>query len=571
MDLTRLWPPIVPLAVVWLVAQGAAAGPKAYVSDADRYLWEVDTTTAQAAQVGRMPIFLSDLAISPDAVLYGISFTRLYTVDTATADVDLIGPLGVSGANALEFGPDGRLFLATQSGELRTVDVATGASSPLLEIPLSSGDLAFDRDGRLFVTTFSPSDPDDFADLLVEIDLDGATTRAAGGIGFPNVFGLAFRGDQLVGFTEAGQVIAIDTETGEGTLLAGTLPQVNASGAGLYRFHRRVLLVPGIYGSMGSDIFCNDAKTLEWLNGKIEGGVPDELTLDPFLFTYTDLQLELADHGFAVVPVPYDWRQSVRTITTEFLIPAINAALEGYPFPTIDIIAHSAGGLVVRDYLQHFYRGDVRRVVLLGTPQRGAIDAYLAWSGGVVESPLLDAALWYLATKINKACGCKGRKAFYQSCPAAPMHLLRDLLPTFEFLEAQGRVSNEPIPPDEMCLRNHFLEALNATADLVPDGVCGKIFAGSGAPTTSGFTVRPPKREMCASGKPWPDGKPVPRFLPRQRAGDGRVVLAESAYPNQAIPGITEFELEVVAAGHGDMPGALAPFARQFLERASCP
>jgi triacylglycerol lipase len=54
--------------------------------------------------------------------------------------------------------------------------------------------------------------------------------------------------------------------------------------------------------------------------------------------------------------------------------------------PAIDVVAHSMGGLAVREYLrQHGERAGIRRVAFLGTPHAGTIVARLAWGGGAPE------------------------------------------------------------------------------------------------------------------------------------------------------------------------------------------
>lgn len=50
---------------------------------------------------------------------------------------------------------------------------------------------------------------------------------------------------------------------------------------------------------------------------------------------------------------------------------------------TVDVVAHSMGGLALRHYLQFLDgAGAVRRAVFLGTPHRGTVLAILAWGDG---------------------------------------------------------------------------------------------------------------------------------------------------------------------------------------------
>lgn len=61
---------------------------------------------------------------------------------------------------------------------------------------------------------------------------------------------------------------------------------------------------------------------------------------------------------------------------------------------SVDIVAHSMGGLAVRWYLLTRADAPVRRTVFIASPHRGTLSAHLAWGGGRDEmmpgSPFLD-------------------------------------------------------------------------------------------------------------------------------------------------------------------------------------
>ena len=62
---------------------------------------------------------------------------------------------------------------------------------------------------------------------------------------------------------------------------------------------------------------------------------------------------------------------------------AVRALAGGEAGARIDIVAHSMGGLAVRQLLHaHAERMHVRRVVFLGTPHAGTHAAYLGWGQG---------------------------------------------------------------------------------------------------------------------------------------------------------------------------------------------
>lgn len=78
----------------------------------------------------------------------------------------------------------------------------------------------------------------------------------------------------------------------------------------------------------------------------------------------------------------------------EELAHAIDDLLAVTGADSVDIVAHSMGGLATRWYLRTQDEAPVRRVVFIGSPHRGTLSAHLAWGGGREEmmpgSPFLD-------------------------------------------------------------------------------------------------------------------------------------------------------------------------------------
>lgn len=74
------------------------------------------------------------------------------------------------------------------------------------------------------------------------------------------------------------------------------------------------------------------------------------------------------------------------------LADSIDGLLARSGAPKVDIVAHSMGGLATRAYLREG-GAKVRRVIFLGTPQRGTLAAYAAFGEGradmLPESPFL--------------------------------------------------------------------------------------------------------------------------------------------------------------------------------------
>ncbi|MFG2296641.1 hypothetical protein [Streptomyces sp. NPDC048603] len=86
--------------------------------------------------------------------------------------------------------------------------------------------------------------------------------------------------------------------------------------------------------------------------------------------------------GENLLPFPYDWRLSCR-YSAERLKEAVDRRLEGWRASApgrrdarVVLVCHSLGGLVARHYVERLGGHEVtRRVITLGTPHRGSLDA----------------------------------------------------------------------------------------------------------------------------------------------------------------------------------------------------
>jgi len=164
-----------------------------------------------------------------------------------------------------------------------------------------------------------------------------------------------------------------------------------------------VILVPGAFGS--------DSK---WQPGNIAPKLPktrpadaDKLVIhNPYwVVGWTKLKNALESNGFAVYQCPWDWRFHPGSPEAQkYLRDCIDKAKRETHIDQVDVVAHSQGGHLVRAYIQNVgyrwydengnlhieqlapYRNDIKKLVLVGTPNHGAPLMYPAWSGG---DPLL--------------------------------------------------------------------------------------------------------------------------------------------------------------------------------------
>lgn len=283
-----------------------------------------------------------------------------------------------------------------------------------------------------------------------------------------------------------------------------------------------VIIIPGILGSEKN----NDGK---WV-------------IDPILHTYDDLIATLdANHYTPEVDLftfPYNWRKS--NVETALLlkekIDAVKAICE---CEKVDLVAHSMGGLVARQYIQSdAYENDVDQLIFLGTPHLGAPKAYLMWEGGEVgpfglridylASSLLEAILSFEAHEY-------GYDNLFDYVRNEPITSVQQLLPTYNYMYDGDilRVYPQNYPA------NGFLEDLNAhITSLLNSGI--EIHNIVGALPSQTSTIFGIDAENNPEHLPkWEHGYPKLFDAPLGShglilgEGDGTVPIASASFVNE--------------------------------------
>ena len=138
-----------------------------------------------------------------------------------------------------------------------------------------------------------------------------------------------------------------------------------------------LIIIPGILGSWKLD---------------------DHWKIDPIFHSYDNLLEALISAGYKepfastepgnLFTFPYDWRQS-NTTTAELLKEKIAEVKKATGKNKVDIVAHSMGGLVARQYIESDdYQNDVGKMIFVGTPHLGSPMDYLITEGGKFSGPL---------------------------------------------------------------------------------------------------------------------------------------------------------------------------------------
>ena len=202
-------------------------------------LYKVDPDTLQVTLIGNFTFTglsdqITDIAIDKAGVMIGISFTSVYRIDPSNAKCTLLTG-GLSGTfNGLSFVPAAQLgqtgadvLVATRNsdGTVFRVDQTNGNTTPVGNMGgtwASSGDLVSVAGFGTVQTTDNGASPDRLVNLATSSF--AATQVGTGTIGFNDIWGVAYWKGKIFGFTEAGEFITIDPNTGVGTLVQGNGP-----------------------------------------------------------------------------------------------------------------------------------------------------------------------------------------------------------------------------------------------------------------------------------------------------------------------------------------------------------
>lgn len=181
-------------------------------------LYEINPFSRSLVYVTDVPD-LWDFDTSTDGTLWGISRDTLWRFDSTTRQ-------WVDDASLADFGSEPNGFainsrsqaFATGENELFEINLEDGTWERVGSMGggyISSGDCVVDKADTLFMT----SDHLEDTDVLVRIDSATGVASAVGEVGTSRIYGLTAAWGFMFGVTSAGELVEINSATGEGEVI----------------------------------------------------------------------------------------------------------------------------------------------------------------------------------------------------------------------------------------------------------------------------------------------------------------------------------------------------------------
>lgn len=267
-----------------------------------------------------------------------------------------------------------------------------------------------------------------------------------------------------------------------------------------------VVFIPGLFGSLGEDVIKG--------TGKFTFGLAEKI-YRPFIEILNSMGYIEGENLFISY---YDWKKSVLISVDKYLYPDIEKIKRKTGYNKVIIIGHSLGGLLGRSYMTYFSPSSVDKLIMIGTPNLGAVDAYYFWSGGKLPYSKVEDNILYNGLKLGFMMyydlyyNMSYMKRLRELFPVA-----RDLLPSYgygNYLYWEDNNVRKEIPIKNMSVSNVFLNKLEKNP-IKQDNIY--IISGKNYFTNKEFLI-----DIKKKGKTkWIDGKPIKSY--KTNRGDGTV------------------------------------------------
>lgn len=262
--------------------------------------------------------------------------------------------------------------------------------------------------------------------------------------------------------------------------------------------------------------------------------------LDPIMHIYDNLYNALLWEGYTpdkdLFDLPYDWGKT-NIATAEYLKNKIDEVKIIANVDKVNLITHSMGGLVARQYIENSYENDIDKLIFLGTPHNGATKSYLTWENGDFGPKKIDKIWEVLLTIFAYTRGYDDLYDYIHTHITS----VKELLPTYDYLRDADTGQLRDYPDNYPV--NTFLDDLNSQENLdtlINSGIdIANIVSDSDISTLDTLVV-----ENSDDDKKWEHGEPTSYEF---SFGDGTVLI-------KSAKGFMGDYSIIVNSDHSDLP-----------------
>lgn len=305
-----------------------------------------------------------------------------------------------------------------------------------------------------------------------------------------------------------------------------------------------IVFIPGLFGSLGDDVIKG--------TGEFSFGLAQKI-YKPFIEILNSMGYI---EGLNLFVSYYDWKMSVLDAVNKYLYHDIERIKHKTGKKKVILIGHSLGGLLGRAYINYFSPNSVDKLIMIGTPNLGAVNAYYFWSGGKLPYQKIEDNPLYNALKVGYIMYLNiVQKENYIEALREAFPVAKDLLPSYKygnylFYNEDGIKGDIPI--EEMAINNSFLNRMEN--EINNAYIKYFIVSGTGIKTNKKFLV---DINDCGKTK-WIDGKPIRTYVTNR--GDGTVTTDSTL-------GYLNADSIVIEGNHTDILYKSADYLSNILKK----
>lgn len=269
-----------------------------------------------------------------------------------------------------------------------------------------------------------------------------------------------------------------------------------------------IIVIPGMFASWNGQAILHNEKVS-----------PNQWTLQPGVKEYEALNGALKNKEYIenenLYLFSYDWRQSISKTIEDFDLFLNTNIWDTQPYQPVQLIGHSLGGTISRQYIQKNPLKPIKKIVTVGSPHYGVLQAYKPIASGEIDR---ENTLMWLAEKIVLLLN-KSKIESDKETVSKVLPILNDLLPVFPYLKNNNGEFIQSVHKNELLTTQPF------------ESTISQLYLGSSNSKIKAGYILDSRTLLETLENIYEDGHPREAW---EEDGDGVILLKSTL--NQSIP-----------------------------------